>query len=94
MTLYVRKEKIFMLHGKEEMLLRVSAVETRPDYSMIITFRNGERRLFDAKSLLNLPMYKNLSKVFSSARVEYGTVVWPHDIDISPDTLYLKGVKI
>ena len=83
-----------MLHGKEEMLPRVSSVETLPDYSMIITFKNGERKLFDAKPLLNLPAYKNLSKVFSSARVEYGTVVWPHDIDISPDTLYIRGTKI
>lgn len=83
-----------MLHGKEKMLPRVLSVETRPDYSMIITFRNGERKLFDAKPLLNLPMYKNLGKVFSSARVEYGTVVWPQDMDISPDTLYLRGTKI
>ena len=26
--------------------------------------------------------------------MEYGTVVWPGDIDISPDKLYLKSVPI
>ena len=83
-----------MLHGKEEMLPRVSSVETHSDYSMTITFKNGERRLFDASPLLSLPIYRNLGKVFSSARVEYGTVVWPQDMDISPDTLYLRGTKI
>jgi hypothetical protein len=25
------------------------------------------------------------------AKVEHGTVVWPHEQDICPDTLYLEG---
>ena len=83
-----------MIHGKEEMLPRVSSVEARPDYSLVLTFRNGERRLYDAKSLLKLPMYKNLAKVFMLARIEYGTVIWPGDLDISPDTLYLNSTAI
>ena len=83
-----------MIHGKEEMLPRVSSVEARPDYSLVLTFRNGERRLYDAKSLLKLPMYKNLAKVFMLARTEYGTVIWPGDLDISPDTLYLNSTAI
>ena len=83
-----------MIHGKEEMLPRVSSVEARPDYSLVLTFRNGERRLYDAKSLLKLPMYKNLAKVFMLARIEYGTVIWPGDLGISPDTLYLNSTAI
>ena len=80
-----------IIHGTEEMLPRVSSVEAAEDYCLIVTFMNGERKKYDAKLLLTLPMYKNLKKVFSLARVEYGTVVWPGDMDISPDTLYLKG---
>ena len=83
-----------MLHGKEETLPRVSSVEVRPGYDLILTFKNGERRIYNAEHLLNFPMYKNLGKVFSLARVEYGTVVWPGDMDISPDTLYLKSVRL
>lgn len=83
-----------MLHGKEKMLPRVSSVEARNDYSLIITFKNGERKLYDAKHLLELPMYKNLAKVFMSAKVDYGTVVWDGELDISPDTLYLHGTTI
>ncbi len=86
-----REINMDVIHGTEEMLPRVSYVETAEDYNLVVTFRNGERKMYNAKPLLNLPMYKNLAKVFSSARVEYGTVVWPGDIDISPDTLYLKG---
>ena len=83
-----------MLYGKEEMLPRVSSVEAQSDYNLIVTFKNGERKSYSVKPLLNLPMYKNLAKVFMAARVEYGTVVWPGDLDISPDTLYLQGIMI
>ena len=83
-----------IIHGEEDMLPRVSSVKAEPDYTLIITFKNGERKKYDAKPLLNVPMYRNLAKVFLSARVECGTVVWPGDMDISPDTLYLKGFKV
>ena len=32
--------------------------------------------------------------MFNSARVEFGTVIWPGDVDISPETLYLRSVPI
>lgn len=76
------------------MLPRVSAVEIMPEYKLLITFKNNEQKIYDAKQLLNIPVYKNLEKVFSSARVECGTVVWPGDMDISPETLYLKSIAI
>ena len=80
------------IHGKERLLPRVLSVEIRPDYHLLLTFRNGEKRLFDVSELMNLPAYRTVKNVFSSAHVEYGTVVWPGDIDISPETLYLKSV--
>ena len=80
-----------MVHGKEELLPRVAAVSVCPDYQLAVTFKNGEQKQYDAKPLLNLPMYKNLSRVFQEARVEFGTVVWPGDLDISPDTLYMQS---
>lgn len=83
-----------MLHGKEKMLPRVVAVEAEPDYSIIVTFNNGEIKKYDLKQLFDVPMYKTLPGIYKAARVEYGTVVWPGDIDISPDTLYLRGVSL
>ena len=80
-----------MLYGKEEMLPRVISVSVCPDYQLALTFKNGELKQYDAKPLLDLPMYKNLQKVFNEAHVEFGTVVWPGDLDISPDTLYMQS---
>ena len=83
-----------LLHGREEILPRAEAVETRPDYRLIVTFRNGERKEYDANPMLSVPMYKNLRKVFSCARVEHGLVVWPGDMDIDPDKLYLRSTAL
>ena len=80
-----------MIHGKEELLPRVKSVEALPDYVLLVTFQNGERKEYDVKPLLQYPMYRNLDKVFPAAAVQFGTVVWPGDLDISPDTLYLHG---
>lgn len=82
------------IHGKEALLPRLSAVEVCPDYQLLLTFKNGERRRFDASPLLSLPAYKPLRNVFPSARVEFGTVVWTGDIDVSPETLYLRSVPV
>jgi hypothetical protein len=83
-----------MLEGKDKLLPRVMDVKICSDYHLILTFTNGERRDFDAASLFDIPFYKDLKKVFNYARVAYGTIVWPSDIDISPDTLYLKSTPI
>lgn len=81
-----------MIYGSEPMLPRVAAVEVCPDYKLLLTFKNGEKKIFDAKPLLQIAMYQGLGDVFSAAHVAYGTVVWPGDIDISPDMLYLQSV--
>lgn len=80
--------------GKEPLLPRIAAVEAAPDYQLLLTFRNGERRRYNARPLLDLPAYKGLREVFPAARVAFGTVVWPGDIDVSPDTLYIKSVPV
>ncbi len=80
-----------MLRGKENLLPRVLDVKTCPEFHLLVTFKNGEKKFFDMKPLLTLPAYRNLPKVFNDVRVEYGTAVWPGDIDISPETLYLEG---
>ena len=82
------------IHGKEALLPRLSTVEACPDYQLLLTFKNGERRRFDASTLFSLPAYLSVKQVFSAAHVEFGTVVWPGDIDVSPETLYLKSTPV
>ena len=83
-----------MIYGKEELLPRVEHAVPLDNYNLLLTFNNGERRQFDVTPLFQLPMYHNLKKVFPLVTVQYGTVLWPGDLDISPDTLYLQGTPV
>ena len=69
------------------------AVETTGDRELLITFRNGERRIFDMKPLLGLPMYKPLEDrtLFAKAKADGMCVFWNDDIDLCPDRAYLES---
>ena len=73
-----------------ETLLDVIRVEPRKDYTLLLEFENHEIRLFDMRPYLEKKPYITLknSPVFMCATVDYGTVVWPGNIDIAPEPLY------
>lgn len=77
-------------------LLDVTSVESTADYGLVLAFENGERRRFDMTPLLRSKPFVELQaqQRFAQARVEYGTVVWPGDIDVAPETLYARSVPI
>jgi hypothetical protein len=72
------------------MLLDVIAVKTQPDYQLELRFENGELRRFDMRPLLAMKPWNRIAskQLFEYAKIEYGTVVWPGEIDIAPETLY------
>ena len=71
-------------------MIEVCDVKTFPDFRLWLLFNNGEKRTFDMKPYLKYPVFSRLENTsfFSLARVDYGTVVWPGEIDIAPETLY------
>lgn len=78
------------------MLLDVISVNPRPDFQLDLEFENGERRRFDVRPLLSMKPWTRIAsqKMFALARVEYGTVVWPDEVDIAPETLYDDSVAL
>jgi hypothetical protein len=54
-----------------------------------VVFKNGNHGLFNMAPYLNEGIFQQLKDehFFHSVRVEYGTLVWPGDIDIAPDTV-------
>lgn len=77
-------------------MIEVYKVETFPDFNLCLLFNNGEKRTFDMKPYLQYPVFRRLENkaFFSLARVDYGTVTWPGDIDIAPETLYDRSVPL
>ena len=77
-------------------MIQVNSVETAPNFSLLLSFNNGERRCFDMRPYLHYPVFRRLENpgFFSLAHVDYGTVIWPGDIDIAPETLYEYSVPL
>jgi len=74
----------------------VIKVKTLPDYCIEAEFDTGELRWFDMKPFLAFPAFSALKEngLFMRASVVYGTVTWNDEIDLSPDTLYLRGKPV
>jgi hypothetical protein len=57
---------------------------------MVITFNNGEQRVFDA-SILNGPVFQRLKEeqVFFNPVIDHGIITWDDgQIDCSPEYIY------
>ena len=78
------------------MLLDIIHVSVQPEFVLFLDFENGERRAFNMKAYLNQKPWARLKSgnVFQGAFVENGTVAWPGNIDIDPETLYERSVLI
>lgn len=74
-------------------VVRVSPIE---DFQLDLVFENGEQRRFDMRPLLSTKPWTRIAnpQIFAMARVDYGTVVWPGEIDIAPETLYDDSIPL
>ncbi len=73
---------------------QVISVDADKHYRLKLVFDNGETRIFDMTPFLDKGVFKELQDLnyFSRARVAFGGVEWPHEQDLSKDTLYLLSV--
>jgi len=71
----------------------LKTVKARDDYKLDLVFENGETGIFDCAPLLDFGLFKELKDLdyFKQAFVTFGTVAWPNEQDICPDTLYLTA---
>jgi Protein of unknown function (DUF2442) len=78
------------------MLCDVVSVNPKSDFQIDLEYSNGERRRFDMRPLLEMKPWSRIAApaLFSRVAVNYGTVVWPGDIDIAPETLYDDSVAL
>ena len=74
----------------------VKSVKAQDDYLLLLTFDNGEKRIFDVKPYLGKGVFGRLKNPvsFSTVRVVSGSVEWSGDVDLSYDTLYIESKPV
>lgn len=72
---------------------RVTKVETRPEYILLVTFDDGVYGEVSMVEQLFGPMFEPMKDPEYFAQVcvdEFGAVCWPNGADLCPDALYLQ----
>lgn len=78
------------------MYLAVKKAMPLDGYRLHIIFENDEERIFDVSPYLNIGKFSELRdlSLFNSVTVRFDTVEWANHVDIDPEFLYEKSVKI
>jgi hypothetical protein len=68
---------------------RVTNVKPEHNYTILITFSNGELRNFEVKPYLKMGLFKELNdlSIFNSVKPFLGSIQWSNGVDLCPDTL-------
>ena len=75
---------------------QIAKVEVMPEYKLCVRFGNGESRLFDVRPYLDKGVFKELKdeSYLKKVRIISGGIEWPHEQDLSADTLYYRGISL
>lgn len=76
--------------GEPKEPVKIADFKILPDKIMILTFSNGEKRLFDATTLQG-KAFDALQdeKIFNNAVIEHGVMTWQNgNIDCAPEFMY------
>ena len=72
------------------MLVDVTSVKPLPAYKLLLTFEDGRQGIYDVEPLLESGVFRRMRNVslFNQVVVKLGSVAWPGDLDIAPETLW------
>ena len=75
---------------------KVTGVTANDDLPLDLRFKDGSVKRFDAKPYLDYEVFRELKDLnyFKQVDLAFATVQWPHEQDISPETLYVEGVAL
>ena len=78
------------------MYISVKSVRPLSEYQLLLTFENGEKKVFDMKPYLDKGIYKELKdeNKFKTVRISFDSIEWCNNADIDPEFLYEKSKKI
>jgi hypothetical protein len=88
--------KIEPLKWRGRKMNKVTAVKANDDFSLDLSFTDGSVRRFDTKPYLEYEVFRELKDLnyFRKVDLAFGTVRWPNEQDISPETLYIESLPV
>lgn len=74
----------------------VKEVIPQKNYTLVLTFENGEKREFDMKPFLEIGIFKELIDIdlFYTVKTNYDSIEWANEADFDPEILYYKSNRI
>lgn len=78
------------------MYVSVKSVRPLEGYRLLIRFGTDEDKVFDVSPYLNTGKFAELRDIslFNSVAVSFDSIEWANHLDIDPEFLYEKSVKI
>lgn len=72
------------------------AVQPLENYELLVTFDNGEQRVYDAQPLIKGRWFGKLrdKALFNTVRVVFPSVAWASGQDVAPDELYCASKPV
>ena len=93
--LAINGEAIFKIDplNNQKMNPRVINVKPEKNFSLLLTFSNGEVKRFDVNPYLGIGIFKELKdlSIFNSVKPFLGSIQWGNGVDLCPDTLYMES---
>jgi len=78
------------------MSFSVKTVQAIENYRLLLSFENGEKRVFDMSPYLETGIFRELKdeSLFESVRISFDTIEWANEADFDPEVLYEQGVLL
>ena len=77
-------------------MIKVVDVRANDDFTLDLKFTDGSVKRFDVKPYLKYEIFTELNdfNYFKKVKLAFGTIQWPNEQDIAPDTLFLEGTLL
>lgn len=71
----------------------ITDVKAQDNYEILLSFENGEMKIFDMKPYIDKGFFKQLQDktYFKTVKPHFDSIQWANGQDLSPDTLYLDS---